>query len=82
VLSFLSSVQEISPAMMRVIVLLALAIALTGCASGGVVGEVLPTWLGGMPKDVPPRPGTPEYEAHKKQLEGRTKFDKAQNGIY
>jgi hypothetical protein len=24
----------------------------------------------------------PEYETHKKQLEGRTKFDKAQSGIY
>jgi hypothetical protein len=28
-----------------------------------------------MPKDVPPRPGTPEYEEHKKRLEGRSKVD-------
>ena len=68
--------------MIRVVALLALAMVLAGCASGGVVGEMLPTWAGGMPKDVPPRPGTPEYEAHKKQLEGRTKLDKAQDGIY
>jgi hypothetical protein len=68
---------KIGPMMMRLAALLALGMALTSCASGGVVGEVLPTWAGGMPKDVPPRPGTPEYEAHKKQLEGRSKIDAA-----
>jgi len=29
---------------------------------GGVVADHVPMWLGGMPKDVPPRPGTPEYD--------------------
>ena len=27
---------------------------------------------------VPPRPGTPEYEAHKERLEGRSKIDAEQ----
>ena len=27
------------------------------------VVDNIPMWLGGMPKDVPPRRGTPEYEA-------------------
>ena len=64
--------------MIRVVVLLGLGMILASCASGGVVGEVLPTWAGGMPKNVPPRPGTPEYEAHRERLEGRSKIDEKQ----
>lgn len=41
---------------------------LSSCAStGGVVADSVPTWLGGMPKDVPPRRGTPEYDAWQKK---------------
>jgi hypothetical protein len=36
-------------------------------AVSAVVADSVPTWLGGMPKDVPPRPGTPEYEARQKK---------------
>ena len=68
-------------AVMRIVVLLALAMSLTSCASGGVVGEVLPTWLGGMPKNIPPRPGTPEYEAYKKRLEGQSKIAQSPSGL-
>jgi hypothetical protein len=68
------------PALMRVAA--TLGISLTSCASGGVVGEALPTWLGGMPKDVPPLPGTPEYEAFRKRLEGRTQIEQTPSGIY
>jgi hypothetical protein len=70
--------KTIGLAMIRVVVLLAIGVTLASCASGGVVGEVLPTWAGGMPKNVPPRPGTPEYEAHKERLEGRSKIDAEQ----
>jgi hypothetical protein len=35
--------------------LLILALSLSACANA-------PVWLGGMPDDVPPRRGTPEYE--------------------
>jgi len=44
-------------------------IMLSACATdprpavSGVVADSVPTWLGGMPKDVPPRPGTAEYDA-------------------
>jgi hypothetical protein len=31
----------------------------------------IPHWLGGLPEGVPPRPGTPEYEAW--QAEGRSR---------
>ena len=45
------------------------ASGLTGCGSvGPVVGDVLPQWAGGLPKDTPPRPGTPEYDEYRRQL--------------
>ncbi len=52
----------------------AAATILSGCASinekmAPILGDNLPMWAGGMPKDVPPRPGTPEYEAYMKELE-------------
>jgi hypothetical protein len=38
-------------------------LALGGCSSvSGFVSDSWPTWAGGMPKDVPPRPGAPGYE--------------------
>jgi hypothetical protein len=38
-------------------------LALAGCSSvAGFVSDSVPTWAGGMPKDVPPRPGAPGYE--------------------
>ena len=39
---------------------------LTSCAGGKTTGERLadmPQWMGGMPAGVPPRRGTPEYDA-------------------
>jgi len=41
----------------------------SACASdpSGAVADLVPMWLGGMPKDVPPRRGTPEYEAWQKK---------------
>jgi hypothetical protein len=55
----------------------ALALAgsvLAGCSSinermGPAIADTLPTWAGGMPKDVPPRSGTPEYDAYMKERE-------------
>jgi hypothetical protein len=46
-----------------------LAPGLTGCGSvGPLVGDALPQWAGGLPKDIPPRPGTPEYEEYRRRL--------------
>ena len=36
-------------------------------AISGVIADSVPTWLGGMPKDVPPRRGTAEYDAWQKK---------------
>ena len=49
-------------------------IALAGCSSinervGPTIADTLPQWAGGMPKDVPPRKGTPEYDAYMKEQE-------------
>jgi hypothetical protein len=46
------------------ILLLALANLITGCATSGSnpVAD-MPAWMGGLPANAPPRPGTPAYEA-------------------
>ena len=57
------------------IVALALAgVAVSGCGTINekitpTVVDVLPLWAGGMPKDVPPRRGTPEYDAYMQERE-------------
>jgi hypothetical protein len=56
------------------LVLMWLAGCVGGCSSinerlGPVVGEAIPQWAGGLPKDVPPRRGTPEYDAYMKEQE-------------
>ena len=38
-----------------------------------------PTWLGGAPKDMPPRPGTPEYDAFTKKQEAEANRDKSKD---
>ena len=61
----------------HIVAITALALAaamLGGCSSinermGPMVADTLPAWAGGMPKDVPPRKGTPEYDAYMKEQE-------------
>jgi hypothetical protein len=41
-------------------------VSLSACADGRTTGERMadmPRWLGGEPTGVPPRRGTPEYDA-------------------
>jgi len=63
--------------MIRLVALLILGTALTSCASGayqanvGKFIDMIPEWAGGLPKGVPPRPGTPEYEAYRKGIDER-----------
>jgi hypothetical protein len=47
--------------MWRVVVTLFVGIVLCSCA-GENIGDVIPHWMGGLPKDVPPRPGQAGYE--------------------
>jgi hypothetical protein len=56
-----------------------LAIALPACGLSGCgtinekladgVGDYLPHWLGGLPADAPPRPGTVKYEEFMRERE-------------
>ena len=61
--------------MIRLVALLLLGTALASCgtyqANVGRVVDMIPEWAGGLPKGVPPRPGTPEYEAHRKGIDER-----------
>lgn len=42
---------------------LLIGLALGACAPfAATVSDHWPTWAGGMPKDVPPRPGSPGYD--------------------
>ncbi len=47
-------------------------LALGSCASvSATVSDNWPTWAGGLPKDVPPRPGTPGYDEFIVHQQGR-----------
>jgi hypothetical protein len=57
--------------MIRLVALLILGPALASCGTYepnvGKFVDMIPEWAGGT-KSVPPRPGTPEYEAYKKGI--------------
>ena len=48
--------------------------ALSGCGTineklAGGVSDAIPAWIGGMPADAPPRPGTAKYDEFMKERE-------------
>lgn len=47
--------------------LLCVGLAAGGC-SAGMVADHVPAWAGGEPGDLPPRPGSPGYEAYRQKL--------------
>lgn len=65
-----------------------LAVALPACSLGGCgtinekladsMGDYVPQWLGGLPPDAPPRPGTAKYDAYMKERE-RKRLEPAVN---
>jgi hypothetical protein len=61
--------------------LLALVIAATVLAScsGRNVSDYIPQWAGGPPNNLPPRPGTPEYDAWKQQFDAEAARDKSKD---
>jgi hypothetical protein len=56
-----------------------LAVALPACGLGGCgtinekladsMNDYVPQWLGGLPPDAPPRPGTAKYDEYMKERE-------------
>jgi hypothetical protein len=65
----------------RFIKLLLAGLWLASCSTAQGVSEKLidstPSWMGGLPKDVPPRPGTPEYEEFQRKQEAERARDKS-----
>jgi len=66
------------PARYRYLVFLAalafLAGSLSGCGTinkklADGMGDYIPQWMGGLPADAPPRPGTAKYDEFMKELE-------------
>ena len=68
--------------MARLIALIIASTFLSSCSGvsgGGVIADHTPEWLGGMPKGVPPRPGTPEYDAFMKAQQAEANRDKSKD---
>jgi hypothetical protein len=64
--------------MARLMALVIFAGILASC-SGSNPGDYVPVWAGGIPKNAPPRPGTPEYDAFRKNLEDELARDKSKD---
>ena len=54
--------------LIRISVVIAVALSTASCA-GGYIGDHVPQWAGGLPKDLPPRPGSPDYQEYRDRLE-------------
>jgi hypothetical protein len=66
--------------MTGVTLLLIAATALASCAEvSHTVADLVPHWAGGLPKNTPPRPGTPEYDAWVQQQQAEAARDKSQD---
>jgi len=63
--------------MARLIAFVLAATALAACASH--VADYIPTWAGGPPKDMPPRPGTSEYDAFRQKMDAGVTRDKSKD---
>jgi hypothetical protein len=55
------------------------AALLASCSPKGNIGDYIPEWLGGPPKNLPPRPSTPEYDTHRRQLDAEDARDKGKD---
>jgi hypothetical protein len=68
------------------VVVLALALFACGLSGCGTInekisngmGDYIPQWAGGLPADVPPRRGTPQYDEYMKERE-RKRLEPAAN---
>jgi hypothetical protein len=76
-LALMVTPHAICSVMARLIALVIVANALAACA--GHVADYIPTWAGGPPKDLPPRPGTPEYDAYRQKMDDEVTRDKSKD---
>ena len=66
------------------------AVTLAGCTLGGCgtineklaagVSDAIPAWVGGMPTDAPPRPGTARYDEYMKERERKRLLPASERG--
>lgn len=54
---------------MRILAIVLLSTLLSGCGAlnsfiGTSIGDYVPEWAGGLPKDAPPRPDDPRYQQY------------------
>jgi hypothetical protein len=68
--------------MTRVVALVVAWVSLASCSTTAenVSGKVIdwaPAWMGGLPKDAPPRPGTLEYDEFQRTRESEWARDKS-----
>ena len=68
-------------AVARLSALVMAAAVLASCTNGRAIGDVLPYWASGLPKDVPPRPGTPEYDALRQKMDAQAVIDKSKDDV-
>jgi hypothetical protein len=61
--------------MARLLPLIFAGIVLVPCGHG----EYIPQWAGGPPNNLPPRPGTPEYDTWRQQLDAERARDKSKD---
>ena len=55
----------------RIVLIVAVAIALAGCGSiSELISDGWPRWAGGLPPDTPPRPDDPRYDDYIKRIKG------------
>jgi hypothetical protein len=60
-------------------------LALSGCGTineklAAGVSDAIPAWIGGMPADAPPRPGTAKYDEFMKERERKRLMPAAERG--
>jgi hypothetical protein len=79
-----ASPMPMTPRHLAVLVAVALlAGGLSGCGTineklSNGMGDYIPQWAGGLPPDVPPRRGTPQYDEYMKERE-RKRLEPAAN---
>jgi hypothetical protein len=61
----------------RIVFVIGAAVLLSGCGSinswvASAMANDIPTWAGGLPANAPPRPGTAEYDAYRKEIEAKS----------
>jgi hypothetical protein len=60
----LSHDQVLHQFMWRFAAILLVGILLGACSPGSHISDAIPTWMGGPPKNLPPRAGQPGYEEY------------------